>query len=114
MLEIDLELSLQEATIDDFDHVYKMLPDQFQLVDRIKNGWGLVVINNNLNYSDVDHAILNFFQQLSNSNELIKKYNGILRIALYHDTANCTFRLGQLKKISLFDVPIEFSIYPSS
>lgn len=113
MIEIDVELALLDFPQDDFAELAEKLPASYIVEDKYKLGWGAVIRQLKTSPSVIDNAICVFLKDLEQMKKLISRYNGIIRIAVYHDTVTFTCRLSSIELLEKFSLEVEISAYPS-
>ncbi len=112
-MQIDIELALLNASLDQLKEIENRLPPGFIVEDRTDRGWGLVICIIGELPDDVSGAISDFLQQLSSVTDIISSSAGIMRVGVFHNTANCTMEFNCLARLNEFGLSLEISTYPS-
>jgi hypothetical protein len=92
-MQIDVELALVNASVDQLKNIQDDLPSKFFVEDRSDRGWGLVIRTTQNLPDDFSSAIDAFLEPLIPLVKIVGNQGEILRVGVFYDTVTCTMRL---------------------
>jgi hypothetical protein len=113
-MQLDIELALTGVLDAPMIARLAKLPQGYNIEDRSKRGWGLVLRTRRKVPTTVDEAISEFLIGIISIKDPIRAGKGILRIAVHSETVNTTVNISVVELICDYRLQLEISIYPTS
>jgi hypothetical protein len=114
MIRFDIELSVGDVDEATLECLLDILPATFYVEDRSELGWGWVIRPESIVGESESEVLGNFVRGLDDVRvHDVLPPGGVLRLAMFKDTINCTAIVHELSFLARNNVSLEISFYPS-
>jgi hypothetical protein len=113
-MQVDIELALLDATVAELEEIQRLLPNDMLAEPRFAQGWGIVISTTQNSSNNPSDAVDEFLNVLYSLKEIILRHNGVLRVAIFYTTIDCTIRFKSCERLTEFGLCLEISTYPVS
>ena len=113
-MQVEIELALMDAAVVELKEIRRILPYSMSAENRYAQGWGIVISTGQSSLNNPSDVVDEFLNSLHPLKEIIRQHKGMLRIAIFYTTVNCTIRVNSCNRLSEFGLGLEISTYPVS